>query len=367
MSDGMMSESVSRRISALRWPACLVVILQHAIQDSQFVGEYTKTVEWLAPLTDNPWHWVDAVVYSLLGIGVVPMFFLFSGYLHYARPRPYFESLRKRLPRLLVPMTLWTVFFIVIALVIAPHVGLSARYEFLCSSDPMRWLPCLVGDYSHPFKAGFCCPSVYHLWYLRDLAALVLMGPIIGWGLRRAPIVFFALVCASAFGEWRPLIVGTTALMFYSLGAFCGLRKIDFFAIVDRYCPWPLLALALAVQIVVMRRLGTSITLNPVVGCFISMFFLLKVSSVFVANERRYSLLHRLDRQSFFLYCCHGGTVSGAVFILTALVMPYDRPWMVAVGSFLAFATNATFCSALGLGLERWCPRLFALLTGGRK
>ena len=359
-------ESVSRRISALRWPACLVPVLAHAAQSFAFVGDYPKTAEWLVPLMDSPYLWTDAFIYSLLGIGVVPMFFLFSGYLHFACPRSYSEVLRRRVPRIFVPMVLWTAIFCAFALAVIPLFGLCSGYDFLFSSDPKRWFTCLVGDYSHPFTAGLCCPTVYQFWYLRDLIVLMLIGPLVNWWLRRAPIVYFALVCASAFGDWRPLLVGTTALMFYSLGAFCGLRKVDFFALADRYCPWPLLALALVVQIVVMRHLGTSLTLNPMVGCFTSILFFLKASALLVANERRFAVLRRLDRQSFFLYCCHGGTVGNVMFMLTAFVLPYDRPWMAAVGAFVIFALNAGLCTGVGLALERWCPRLFARLTGGR-
>ena len=367
MSNNPIPETVSRRISSLRWLACLVPVLAHAMQSFQFTGDFPLLSERLVLLLDDPYRWTEAVIFGWLGVGVVPMFFLFSGYLHYALPRPYGQALRRRVPRLLVPMVLWTVVFCAVALAMAPYVGLSERYNFMFTTDPGRWFTCLVGDYSHPFKADICCPTVYQFWYLRDLIVLILLGPVIGWGLRRVPVVFFTLVCASAFGGWRPLVVGTPSLMFYTLGAFCGMRKIDFFALVDRYCPWPMLTLALVVQVVLMRHLGNSLTLNPMVGCFLSCFFFLKGSAWLVANERRYAFLHRLDRQSFFLYCCHGGTIGTSFLILTTVFMPYGEPWMTAVGTFVVFALNALFCTGLGLALERWAPRVFALLTGGRK
>lgn len=366
MGDERIPESVSRRISALRWPACLVPVLAHAMQSFQFVGDYPKAAEWLVPLMDDPYRWMCAIIYYSVTAGLVPLFFLFSGYLHFTHPRSYSAVLRKRVPRILVPMALWTVVFSAIALALAPFAGFNPRYDFLFSTDPARWFLRLVGDYSDPFSVGICCPTVYQFWYLRDLIVLMLVGPLVGWGLRRAPLVFFAAVCACAFGGWRPLVVGTNSLMFYSLGAFCALRKVDFFALVDRYCPWGLLVPALVVQIVFMRYFGDRCG-EAMITCFFSTFLFLKASAVLVANERRAAVLHRLDRQSFFLYCCHGGTVNGAAFMLTALALPYDRPWMAVVGTFVIFVLNAGLCSGLGLALERWCPRLFALLTGGRK
>ena len=366
MAEELVPESVSRRISALRWLACLVPVIGHALQAFFFTDEYPLFAGRVVPNLDAPYRWTYATIFYSVVVGVVPIFFVFSGYLHFARPRPYAVILKRRLPRLLVPMALWTAIFSAIALLLIPIVGLCNGYDFLFSLDPRVWFTRLVGDYSRPFDPGICCPTVYQFWYLRDLVVLILLGPLIGWGLRRAPVVFFVLVCACAFGGWRPLVVGMNSILFYSIGAFCGLKKIDFFALVDRYCPWSLTAAGLVVQIVIMRYCEGRWE-DPMVTCFFSVFLFLKVSAALVKNERRYALLHRLDRQSFFIYCAHGGTVCNSVFMLTSLVLPYERPWMTVVGTFLIFAINATCCSALGLALERWCPRVFALLTGGRK
>lgn len=366
MGDERIPESVSRRISALRWPACLVPALAHAMQNFQFVGDYPKVAEWLVPQMDDPYCWMYAIIYYSVVAGVVPLFFLFSGYLHFVHSKSYSEVLRKRVPRILVPMALWTVIFSAIALVLAPFAGFNPRYDFLFSTDPAQWFIRLVGDYSNPFSVGICCPTVYQFWYLRDLIALMLIGPLVGWGVRRAPLVFFAVVCACAFGGWRPLVVGTNSLMFYSLGAFCGLRKVDFFSLVDRYCPWTLLLLALVIQIVFMRYFGDRCD-EAMITCVLSVFLFLKTSASLVRDERRYAVLHRLDRQSFFLYCCHGGTVGNAIFMSTALVLPYGRPWMTVIGTLVIFVLNVGLCTGLGLTLERWSPRFFALLTGGRK
>ena len=365
MPDAPVPASVSRRISVLRWPACLVVVLVHMLQTFLFTDDFPASTGLLLHLGPS-FHWAASCIYGTVVIGIVPLFFLFSGYLHFARPRPYPEALRRRLPRLLVPMALWTAFFCALALAIAPFAGLSPRYDFLFSADPARWFTCLVGDYSAPFEPGICCPTVYQFWYLRDLVVLVLFGPLLRAALRRCPLVFFVLACACAFGGWRPLIVGCNSLLFYSLGAFCGMRKIDFFDLVDRHCPWLPLLLAIAVQAVAIGR-GDDPFLDAMPGCFFTVFAFLKASAALVADERRHAFLHRMDRQSFFLYCAHGGSFAGALFLLTAAVLPYERPGMVFLGIVVLFVLDAGFWTGIGLLLERRAPRLFALLTGGRR
>lgn len=61
MAEGLVPESVSRRISALRWPASLVVVLAHAMQSFLFAGDYPDFSGRIVLNLDSPCRWMYAV------------------------------------------------------------------------------------------------------------------------------------------------------------------------------------------------------------------------------------------------------------------------------------------------------------------
>lgn len=63
MAEGLVPESVSRRISALRWPASLVVVLAHAMQSFLFAGDYPDFSGRIVLNLDSPRRWMYAVVF----------------------------------------------------------------------------------------------------------------------------------------------------------------------------------------------------------------------------------------------------------------------------------------------------------------
>ena len=93
---------MSERITSLRWLCIVLVLMQHAVQWPYFQAS-------LADFCFEPaFGWVYMTVVYGLGIGIVPVFFIISGYLQFAKPRNYKDTVLKKLEGLMLPMLIWT-------------------------------------------------------------------------------------------------------------------------------------------------------------------------------------------------------------------------------------------------------------------
>lgn len=132
----------------LRLFACLFVIFMHTAA-TPIRGEIGKSW-WLCNLGVS------------LSFTAVPLFFMMSGYLILSDPKTADVSVlfRKRLPKLIVPLTFWSV--------------VAALYKNIITAESIS-VKNIIADTFRAFNGS----TEVHLWYIYTLAALYIISPIL--------------------------------------------------------------------------------------------------------------------------------------------------------------------------------------------
>ena len=368
-------EDVSRRIRAIRYIGILGVVFCHAVQMPYFFfgGSFlSQGFAWTDDATVGFLH--SLVIYGLF-YGAVPMFFVFSGYLQFLKPRAYGETVSRRLRTLVLPMVLWAALNAAAFFLLKAKAGIVFKPELLLSADWRVWLQAFAGDHSSAWIQGTHCPTLmYQFWFIRDLFVLVLLSPALEFLMRewRRGTFFLTVFGIILAAGYRPVVMGGDALFYFSLGVFFALHKVDFMALLDRFWNWgSALALAVcAVAVMYSRYDGNPDPHTPMWVQLSSTLLLMKFSGFIAAAPGFFKIADSLDGQAFFVYCAHTPLMFYLCTYAAYRVGCFDATAGAAVVVIAILAmgiVDAAACTGAGILLRRFCPGVFALLTGGRK
>ena len=158
-------------IGVLRFPLMVCVILRHII----------------IPNKDN-YYFVNAIdlfMIETFTLIAVPLFFFISGFLFfYGREEfgrnVYFDKLRKRVKRLLIPYLLWGVFVVGVKYIFYKIGWENSDYIF---ENKFIWIYYIIWR-----------PLNIQLWFIRDLFLLVLISPLFYFLLKKLKFLFVLLI-----------------------------------------------------------------------------------------------------------------------------------------------------------------------------
>lgn len=159
-------------LDSLRAVAIIGVLLLHVVA----AGWYTQTVE------SSHWQWLNAID-SLVRF-CVPVFFMVSGaiFLDPNRSVHIRTILRKNIPRIAIPFSIWSLFF---TIVVAVESGGKTT---------------LLSNLTN-FVLGY-----YHLWFLIALAGLYLATPLLRAIVVKREIAWYCVILAGIFASFLPLV-----------------------------------------------------------------------------------------------------------------------------------------------------------------
>lgn len=224
-----MDKTVSDTIRNLRFPLIVMVVMLHTyIIDEVMLGR-VYVPEGMYP------HF-DVAVYVLkacFGEVAIPLFFVISGYLFFINVdkfvfNTYRNKLKKRVSSLLIPYLCWNSLFILFVFVIQLfHPEWTGEKNMVADFTLTYWI-----DAYWELSNG-----LIPLWYVRDLMVISLFTPIIYYIIRKTglllPILLGALYLMNEF-KYMPGL-GTRCSFLFVLGAYFGIKKINFFALANRY------------------------------------------------------------------------------------------------------------------------------------
>ena len=362
----MIEESISKRITSLRWLCIAAVVLVHAAQWFYFQDPGQKHLAGVDFCYEPVYGWVLDIVLYGVSIGIVPTFFIISGYLHFSKSRKYKDVVVSKTRGLLLPFLIWTALACLAYLALSPLTGTYREFAFLQSREPLKWLSSVFGDYSNFFRAGATPPLLYQFWFIRDLFIMMLVSPLIGWCLRRIPWVYMALCLVPLAFVFVP-VVAPNALFCFSLGGLCAIRKWDFFKFVDRWCPWWLVIAGAVASVICMHMLKDNLHVS---GNFLtqlpSFLVYLKISRNIVSNDRAFRLSETMAPQSMFMYCAHSLLLINIIGLAGVKIFPVDTSWGIVCCMLFIFVADVVICAAAGMFLRKHSPCVFSLLSEGR-
>lgn len=356
----MISQQTSDRITSLRWISMAAIVLTHSVQWPYF---NTSAANFCFGPAMN---WTYIIILYGIGIGVVPVFFLISGFLQFDKPRQYKETLLKKSTGLLLPLLIWTAIACVEYLALKPLTGPIANFGFMESHSVLDWLKAIFGDYSTLRSGIIGVPLLYQFWFLRDLFILSLLSPLIKWLLQKLPWIYMAL-CLLALAFLIAPIVEPHSLFFYSLGGLCAIRKWDFFSITDKWIPWPVVIVGCIAAIFYTHSEGiyAGVT-TKIIAHLPSFFLLLKLSKTLTSRPKVFDFTKRMAPQSMFLYCAHTFMLIDVIALVSIRLFNVTCSSGMIGSVLFVFAVDLGICTAVGMLLRKFTPNLFSLLSGGR-
>ena len=360
----LTSEQIqSRTIALLRFPLIVAVVFIHA------------TVEETLPAPDPLYKTLVHHLKAQLCAIAVPLFFFMSGFLFFYKlrfsPSVYAEKLRRRTRTLLIPYLLWNALFILLfwtaqGLFPAMFAGNAALIRD-CSPTELALLFWGSAAHVHPID--------FPLWFVRDLMVVMLLSPAVFLLLRRgkqAGLCLLGLLFLLSSSEgWStplhfPIGFSATALFFFGFGAWFSIHG-RLFTEALRGAGWPAAAACIVLFAASDWAYGSidwAATVAHRAALVAGLVAVVCFARWGVEREKMRPVPF-LWSATFFIYAYHG-FFSSAINKIPVRLFP-DAP---AVGILLFnFATVAVLC-LLGAAayrlLARLCPRLCALLCGGR-
>lgn len=367
----------SEVIDALRLPLIILVLFMHIVPLKRHIpnldeglgkGIYTFITEYIA---------------HSLGWIAVPLFFLFSGYLFFAkvpdRVNLDFYKLQwsKRIKTLLIPYILWNLAKLLMIFLIdsiLPTIkGLAHGADYQDITWDKLALPI---DHFIPLE-WLWAPIDEPLWYVRDLMCMTLLAPVFYFivkyfklfGVIALALIFFA-------NPWHVGGLSTMAIFYFGLGAFFSINKKNILECLIPYGIYPFVLCLLSLSVgTLFANVGDYVEywLRPacllgVLGSFTIMDKLL------LAKPRIKDILLKYSTVVFFVYAVHElyfkNWIKGLWYrtpLADDLSTPeFERPWTMILGYFIMPFILFGICLALNYATKRFFPRTYAYLTGSR-
>lgn len=350
----------SKRISVLKvWLTVMVVFIHSYGNNLNFAGGtvYIDMPAWLNNL--------EYLISQVLSRVAVPAFFFLAAYFLYRKKFSWGENVLKKVKTLAIPYLLINSFWVLAYFVAQRIPQLSS---FFSNSDNLvanwgvrEWLAHYFGS-----RAVYQ-PLVYPLWFVRNLFLLNLVAPLFLWVVKKCRIISAVLfVVLWLFVEsTHVFFMDMQSICFWGLGCFFAVSGITLSSL-DRYkiplaISYPILVIASC-----LMRYGSEYPLMIVqrTGFLVGIAFWF-VFTTKIKGERIRRILLFISGYSFSIYLFHEMNLFVLRKLLTK-VLPHTS--FFAAFLYLGMPVIIiSFCLVLSRLLERFTPRLYALVTGGRK
>ena len=357
-----ISKSLSSKIKGTTFLCTVLIVLLHAYEES-LLSESNHCSFYVA---------------QFLSMGIcgaaVPFFFMVSGFLlacQYDGGVPYSQLVKKRLISLGKPYVYWCIlyaFAYLLFAILGNYLAGRMLTENTCLAMPHPWME--IFRIFGLDLAGF--PADGPLWYVRNLFLLVLLSPILMTAMKKKTIgqiviVFIFVLYLFHFTISQPWWqIFDTGFSFRGLLAFLIGIYLERFSISWR--PKFTISLLLCLIWIVLAlpwKLSSNwefiaLHVSFVIGC-IALWSIYD----YIPWREKLESCHCI-RYSFFIFASHFAILNilfclkGCNFLRKHIM---DSDWLIY---FLRFLVPLSISFGVAFILERYCPKLYRALTGGR-
>lgn len=334
----MNDNAVSLRIDLLRFLMIFGIVLLHA-------PPYVP----IAEVAHHPFDLFKAFFQHAVFRTSVPVLTCISGYLLFR------SNLDRDLPKLackkfrtiVVPFLVFNLGLLAVALALHHGAGITLSSDMI-PSDRKGWLNAAFGLSGAPIN--------YPLNFLRDLVALMIAAPLLGWFLRHSPWLGLAVVAlVYQFNLDGPFLLRNVMWPVFYVGGLAAVRNWNLRAL-DRYAPLCLaLFLSLCAYVIAFRVANTN-NLRLVAP------LLIWPASALLAPTAFGQWLARMGKYSFFIFVAHAPVLlaTSIVYKPFASYVPYPLYWVLA-----PVLTTALLVLVYLLAM-RTMPVLFSSVIGAK-
>ena len=376
-------------IDWLRLPLALAVVFIHSFgspKNVDMVRLHTDPLCW-----QSIYDFVRIAGSNVITHCAVPTFFMISGFLFFYKVQEwnfsvYKVKLKKRFWSLLVPYLLWIMLFILhteifkLGGVLLHGKPLSGMWKYVTDNGGlnMLWDSTLWGGYYVDVlgrPAPMTSPVLVPLWFVRDLMVVVVFSPLIHWLIEK-----FSFISVLFFGVCYMCRIfipihgfSATCFFFFSLGAYFSIRGKNMVLILSqyRYPAYIIAFLSMVILVWFNGRKGDEMSPQP--QCIHFMYYIYVVSAVIssvsiackLLKSSRVGVNYWMAKATFFIFLSHA-FVLGYVSRFTHHFIPTDCYPVLTIEYLLRPIITTIICLAIYWILERYVPRVLAVLTGGR-
>lgn len=381
-----ISDIESKIINFLRFPLTVAVVFIHFN-----ISRKGISVHGINYGLDNPYwyHFIIELISNVMASISVPLFFFFSGYLFFHNGSfnkdIYKTKLLSRTKTLLVPFLLWNVIAIVF--------------------QAMKWLPALsslfpganktvfIFSLKRLFNTFFCntlsnglfvCSTDYTMteivnepypidvpmWYIRDLMVMIVISPIIYWCIKKGSLAYLLTSGSLWFfiryllPEGGYMVLLSTALFFFSWGAYYSLNIIHFTKAIKRIRYLPLIYIVIVFIDTLTIYTSHYNTALHNVGILVGIILVLSETSRIIRKQIK--LPPPIQNSIFFIYAFHKIIIDDIAKVVFSILQLPDTTNIMLGCYFLIPILTICICIVTHWILMKGFPRICKLLTGGR-
>jgi surface polysaccharide O-acyltransferase-like enzyme len=352
----------------------------------------------IVPRTDGGLFYVVFTLFSEIIPRVsVPFFFFISGYLFFYRRwgnrnpqssagestvsefdrKTYFQKLKKRCRTLLVPYVFWNAAWIFVCLSQIPII-----YTFF-KAYPLAddFVSLLEHFWASPLWMTISkeWPICVQFWFIRDLMVIIVLSPILYWGIKKLKFVFLVLLCLLYFAS-SSLRIGDNFLNFnlFSITGF-NVEAIFFFTLGAGYSLNSRLWLRdfskfqvsvfILYPILVVLDLISRNEIVHKIQILVGIVFFANLVTRFIMiqkNKKIESFLLFLGSSSFFLFALHQPWLKERTRDIVQRILPATTDLYQISGYFLQIFLCIIISGITYYFSRKFFPRTTNLVTGGR-
>lgn len=367
-SQVSINPDFSKRITALRFLLSVFVVFIHAVPDN--VHFSSGDINCL----DGASIWIRAIVYffaQFLGQIAVPMFFIISGYLFFAKPKPAIISIKSKSKTIALPYFLWNVIAIVL-IFIAQSISYTESYFPQNLIKEWSFKDYLLAFWSNNSFDNLAGPVVAQFWYIRDLLCLMIISPLIKIIARKYPYTYITVIALlyifNIIGIIPDYLGFVGALFYFSIGYYAVkyieyiMQLIDSVKVSDAFLAF---ILVYSIDLYGFITQQQNYRLVHTFSLFFLILFFVKIAGFAVKEEIIFSKLSYLAGFSFWIYAAHKPFVISVIKRLHIKFLPMEDGWIL-----LQFFGDAIVCVGLlmllAVAIKKYCPKIWAILNGNR-
>jgi surface polysaccharide O-acyltransferase-like enzyme len=350
---------LSKRIHSLRFLLIVFVVFIHGgvIDTSVNFSDGIQTFE--APFYVTKIQELTDTITCV----AVPLFFLMSGFLLYAKEPSFFENLKKKGKTILLPYFLGAILIIFFLFTAQSNSFTKSYFATLIvrNFSPLDWIGVFLGHFGK-FAKPTAHPLVYQFWFLRDLFVLNLLFVLIKKIVDLYPGSAFVLLFLLWIGGINIYIVSTAALFFFALGYYIVKYKINYKHIDN--IKTSDIAIMYMITILTSLFFKEKVIVISAINIITGIIFFIRLSYSFIKIKKVYKILSWLEQYAFWVYATHG-IVIAAMIKISIKIMPMNGGWLL-VNYFGITLLCIFILVCIGIIFRKIFPKIFSILTGGR-
>lgn len=358
----MISEENSKRITSLRFILTVFVVLIHNLINKEIADESN-----LIYRNSNFGLYIENIILFFTA-SAVPLFCLFAGYLQAIKQDSYRVLVQKKTKSLLLPYILWILVYLLFERFLRnclQSIFTSGSIDF-CIHENWTIKEYFYHIIGYSNEVGGAPLVAGQLWFVRNLFIYMMLSPLLILLVKKIPFCFIASVFLF-FLSVQFVREGflTYSLFYYICGLYWGVYDLDLFGEIDKI-KWYEIAICF-ILLFLPPIFNYQIPCYFVLNTLFASLVMLKLSSVFIKNDKCFAITKYLAGYSFFLYAVHFPVINEVAHKVWLHLFPMKNTFFCLFQFFGCAIFIVIIGTLIGILLRKICPPLFALLNGGRK